>query len=525
MAISCNTNSLLEASKCYRCITREMLEAVRTYLLCSWVNAGPAPVAPDAPTNLDIDLTSTAVHVVLTWTNGASPGTTNEVWRSKNSGAYALFTTVGGGATTATDVGPVPAGEQWCYEVRACNGAVCSAFTTPACIGNDLNFNATVLAVISLPNLILNLNNFKVEGPASVTTISCPRLELITGTLSSGPGIPNLTSFSMPVLADVQGAGGVLMSVLTNLPSISFPALTHSGAYFALNVSNALVSVTAANLAVVDGLVTVGSNPSQTSFSLPALTSCAGFDASGCTAMTSLSAAAMTTCFGTLTASGNTSLTSVTFTSLANVSNDVVLDNCTSLASVTFPALTTVGQSLTAGSCSALASATLAVLASVGTNITFSSSGLTSLSLPSLATIGGWFQTDTCAAITSITCASLTTVNSFISGTLSTALTSVSFPALVTVSGTFNYNGCSLLTSVNVPVWVISNGTTIDFGNDALDQTSVELILARGVASGVTTCTFELSGGTNTGFAALSPAGQADFATLTGAGNVVNLNP
>ena len=60
------------------------------------------------------------------------------------------------------------------------------------------------------------------------------------------------------------------------------------------------------------------------------------------------------------------------------------------------------------------------------------------------------------------------------------------------------------------------------FGNCALNTTSVELILRRCVLAGVTTCTINLSGGTNAGLSSLSAQGQADAATL---GTQLTINP
>jgi len=81
-------------------------------------------------------------------------------------------------------------------------------------------------------------------------------------------------------------------------------------------------------------------------------------------------------------------------------------------------------------------------------------------------------------------------------------------------------DGCTVLASLSIPQLTITNDA-IEFSTDALNAASINQILARGVASGVTACQFNLAGGTN---AAPSGQGVADKATLILAGNTVNTN-
>lgn len=106
-----------------------------------------------------------------------------------------------------------------------------------------------------------------------------------------------------------------------------------------------------------------------------------------------------------------------------------------------------------------------------------------------------------------------------------TTLLSVSFPQLTTIVGNCELNSNPALTTVSLPLWVPTNGTEINFFDDALSSGSVAHILARCVAAAVTTCVIDLSGGTNAGLASLSAQGQADYATLVAAGNTVIINP
>lgn len=94
-------------------------------------------------------------------------------------------------------------------------------------------------------------------------------------------------------------------------------------------------------------------------------------------------------------------------------------------------------------------------------------------------------------------------------------------PVVVTILNgvLFANNGT---TTWNAPLWVPTNATTIDLSGNALDQTSVDQVLARCVANaGYVAGTVDLSGGTS---ATPSATGLADKATLIGRGVVVNTN-
>lgn len=132
---------------------------------------------------------------------------------------------------------------------------------------------------------------------------------------------------------------------------------------------------------------------------------------------------------------------------------------------------------------------------------TSTNANLTSLTLPLLQTVLNDFFIDTAASLTLVSLPVLTTVCSF--------------------SGDILAFNDTALASWSAPNIIFRDGMQIDFTNCALNVASINQILSRGVASGVTTCTFNLAGGTNA-----APAGQGivDKATLIGAGNTVNTN-
>lgn len=99
-------------------------------------------------------------------------------------------------------------------------------------------------------------------------------------------------------------------------------------------------------------------------------------------------------------------------------------------------------------------------------------------------------------------------------------MTSLVFSVLVAIGGNLSVT-CNVLTHFSAPSWLPTNGSTIDLSGCALAAESVNHILARCVAAGVTTCTINVSGGTN---AAPTEDGVADKAALILAGNSVTTN-
>ena len=84
-----------------------------------------------------------------------------------------------------------------------------------------------------------------------------------------------------------------------------------------------------------------------------------------------------------------------------------------------------------------------------------------------------------------------------------------------------NFDSNPLLTTVATTAFTLVNATNVSFINCALSAESVNHILARCVASGLTTSTINLSGGTS---AAPSGQGILDKATLIGNGCTVTTN-
>ena len=100
-------------------------------------------------------------------------------------------------------------------------------------------------------------------------------------------------------------------------------------------------------------------------------------------------------------------------------------------------------------------------------------------------------------------------------------ITTLNLPVLSIVSGSFYADQCTSLTDVNIPNLIFRSGSVYAFDSSGLSATSVNHILARAVASSVTSCSIFLDSGTNA-----APTGQGiiDKATLIAAGNIVSSN-
>lgn len=158
---------------------------------------------------------------------------------------------------------------------------------------------------------------------------------------------------------------------------------------------------------------------------------------------------------------------------------------------------------------------------------------LETISFPLLTTVGNLYIQDN-YALTSVDFSSLVNVTRTEPiGSSQTALTisrcepitSISLPAFEEIVADFqevNVYQNTYLTSFSFPNFVPANGSGLYFYDNALNQTSVDHILARCVANaGFVSGTVDISGGTN---ATPSVSGLADKATLIGRGVTVFTN-
>jgi len=182
---------------------------------------------------------------------------------------------------------------------------------------------------------------------------------------------------------------------------------------------------------------------------------------------------------------------------------DFAADDPSNLTTVAFANLKRVTGTLYLDGCSILTSFNLASLVKVGVALNFSLSAMAAISLPSLTDIeAGDFEMGICPN-----------------------LTTLSAPNLVNVNGDINADSSTNLVNVDLSSLILQNGRNYRFDNCALSAASVEHILARAIASGVTSATIVMDNGSSVGFAGISAQGQADYTALNSAGNSVDLNP
>lgn len=384
-----NPQTLFDEAKCYLCFEISEDEALELALLARIAGTPVVPVgpvAPNVPTNLLVRLTTTPGNNILDWTASAGTApTTYEIWLSINGGAFAQVGTVGGGVTTFTHAAAMGAADQWYYEVRACNGVLCSAFTDPAGIFNGFTHTVnTGLADYTFPFLQFVFGDFFVQNQAAMTTVSVPKLRKCTG-LFVVNNMPVLTSLVMTSLQTCTLFAANLNTVLT---SVSVPALTATSA----------------------GGFFFGDCPALQFLSAPSLTTVVGdFDGRNNGVMVSIAAPLLATVSGDIFCRFASSLSSTDFTDLTSVTN--INFEFSGGFACSFPSLTTVSGSMEFTS-SSISSLDANSLTSIGVELNLTSCGnLMTLSMTSLTTVGVDILID-CNLLTTITLTSLQTVSS-----------------------------------------------------------------------------------------------------------------
>jgi len=150
-----------------------------------------------------------------------------------------------------------------------------------------------------------------------------------------------------------------------------------------------------------------------------------------------------------------------------------------------------------------------------------SNAALVTLDLSALTSADGGVNIESNPALVTPDLSALTSADGGVIVVSNDALTTLDLSALTSAAGGVNVQSNAALTSVLIPNLLPTDGIALSFNGCALDATSVNLVLARCVAAGVTTCTIDLSGGTNS-----APTGQGivDAAALVLAGNTVTTN-
>lgn len=268
---------------------------------------------PIAPTNLQINPASSNGNTAMSWSQSAAP-TTNEIWRSTNSGvSYNLFDTVAGAVTSYTDVSTIPGSGEYYYKVRGCNTTCCSSFTDPAGVFNGLDRTVnTGTVTYSFPFLQMVYGTLIVGNELALTTFSTPKLHTIK-TDCVLINLPVLTSVDFTSLSSCGGGCGVFDSPL--IVTVAFPAMVTAGGFFGAARNDLLVNFSAPMITTIGGDLQIYQNPVIGAVSLPSLVTAANGISGGSSGITSFSAPALTT----ITA------------------GDIFMDSCANLTSVSMP--------------------------------------------------------------------------------------------------------------------------------------------------------------------------------------------
>lgn len=192
------------------------------------------------------------------------------------------------------------------------------------------------------------------------------------------------------------------------------------------------------------------------------------------------------------------------FPALQNVSGSVIVEQCPAITALDFPLLLQVFGFSSANNpaCVSINLPILSTVTAVGIGVAFGSGAandgaLTSVNLDSLNAASS-LQVEQCAV-----------------------LPTLSFPQLISAA-TLKLSHCPALTSISLPTWLPIDGQQVICSDNALDQTSVDLVLARCVAqASFVSGAVSLNGGTNS---TPSASGLTDKATLIGRGVTVLTN-
>lgn len=222
-------------------------------------------------------------------------------------------------------------------------------------------------------------------------------------------------------------------------------------------------------------------------------------------------------CTGSLRLTGNTVAVAMDFTALARVGGSISLLRTPAI--ITFPALVSVTGIFEIHNNATVTTISCPVLTTVGSSFLFySNSHLSSVSFPALASVcddvasGLDFDFSNCPLLTTLSFPSLTNYCRTNGGT----------GGVFTAGNFASFGGTpSPLVSLSIPALLFGDGNDIDFQGCSLNAVSINQILARCVASGLTSASITIAQGFN---AAPTGQGATDKTTLINNGNFVDTN-
>jgi hypothetical protein len=353
-------------------------------------------------------------------------------------------------------------------------------------------------------------------GFFNVGDLGVDSIDFLQRSSLSGFNITNTTLLQvlrfpyLRTVGDASHAGALVITGNTGLVEIDLPGpLTVQGA-LTITGNTALLALDLTNLVGAASITTTGNGSAVITLpaNLPNTLTSFAFGGSSSTGislhdnavLTSFAASSLATMTGPLNVFNNTNagLTTITLAALANATS-----------------LNFSGNShMTTLTISSLVHAT--GLINVSNAVAF-----TTLSLAGLLHADGGVNVSGDTLLTTPTLTGLLTAGGLLDFH-SSGLVTLTLTPLVTASAGIDAHGCAAFTTLTMSNFLPTNGTAINFNGCALTFSSVNLILARGVAStGFVSGSINTAGGTS---AAPTGQGVADKATLIARGITVTTN-
>ena len=244
----------------------------------------------------------------------------------------------------------------------------------------------------------------------------------------------------------------------------------------------------------------------------------------------------------TIYASAQYNIQKILAPNLITVYDDIIIQGCNYITSASFPVLSSVSRSLSFNDCQLLGYINLPNLEYVGVSapivgditrnsIYFSLLGVSHLDISSLLVVSGSLNFVDADLLTSIDLPSLTNVTNILSIYKNDSITSIDLSSLVNVGKASIDAGNPLIIKDNPSLTTItlnnnlvitgSISDTIDFSNNALNQTTVDRVLEVFASGSQSNLNLYLDEGTN---AEPSSNGQDSKIVLQGRGWTVYLN-
>lgn len=215
--MNCDPSALMEAAKCYQCISPGHRGAVMVYLECQWANATPEPPVPV--------FSYTPSSVVFLW--GETPGglhfgdlaAFNATATIPN--VTSIFFGAGSGITSVTGLQALTALQGITLDnnlVSTLDASNCTSLTTISIIGNPVT-SINVAGCTALQFLTCSscpqLPSIDTHGLTSLSTLDCSDDALLVSLNASGcTSLSILNCYSSPSLSSVNASGCSALSQL-----------------------------------------------------------------------------------------------------------------------------------------------------------------------------------------------------------------------------------------------------------------------------------------------------------------------